>query len=97
MQNILVKCPICSSEEIISLSNDEINKIVSHINKEGKSPFYLMKCKNGHAFTVVLSYNKGNNKLYVRDISPVIASIDSNNSKDNDNNNKGSWIMRHFG
>lgn len=96
MQNILVRCPVCSSEETISLTDEEVRKIVLHIREKGKSPLYLMKCKNNHTFTVILSYDKKHDKLYVRDISPVVSSTNTDTSAKNNENND-SWIKRHFG
>ncbi|MGQ4834503.1 MAG: hypothetical protein ACP6IS_11500 [Candidatus Asgardarchaeia archaeon] len=75
---------------------DEIKKVISHITKNGKSPFYLHTCKNGHVFTVTLSYDKSAEKLYVRDISPVLKPDETSSNLSN-SNKKDDWIKRHFG
>lgn len=96
MQKVQVRCPVCGSNEEIVLSEEEIKKVISHITKNGKSPFYLHTCKNGHVFTVTLSYDKSAEKLYVRDISPVLKPDETSSNLSN-SNKKDDWIKRHFG
>ena len=94
--NLTFKCPECSGNASIEMSDDEAEKIRSRIINEGRSPTLIVRCENGHELLVTLYNLRSGEGLGVRDIVvPMKSETDSKEKKTG--NKEVDFLARAFG
>ncbi len=66
--NLTFKCPECSGNATIDMSDEEAERIRSRIISEGRSPTLIVRCENDHELLVTLYNLRSGEGLGVRDI-----------------------------
>ncbi|MHA2424925.1 MAG: hypothetical protein ACXAEF_09070 [Candidatus Thorarchaeota archaeon] len=74
------KCPECSGNAKIEMSDGEAEGIRARIVSEGRSPTMIVRCESNHELLVTLYNLRSGEGLGVRDVVVPIKSGDDNKS-----------------
>ncbi len=89
-----MKCPKCSANATIQLSDTEVVAIRNRITVEGRSPTVIVKCESGHELLVTLYNLRNGEGLGVRDI---VVPVQTDTGKDDSDSKEVDWLAKAFG
>ncbi|MEM4734343.1 MAG: hypothetical protein QXS20_01380 [Candidatus Thorarchaeota archaeon] len=89
MVRLVFRCPECKVSAVLEIEDDEAQRILSRIQKEGRSPPLIVKCENGHEILVTVSTVPSGKGLCIRDVA--VPQRKETGKKDDE------WLMKAFG